>query len=206
MAMRITSDSFESGKRIPAEFAMGLPDGFGGNRNPHLEWSEVPEGTRSFALLCIDPDAPTVPETVGRDDLEIPVEQPRGDFVHWTMIDIAADVRLIEAGSCSDGITPKGKRNPPGPSGARQGLNDYTGWFAGDAKMGGDYYGYDGPYPPFNDLRTHRYFFRLFALDVEKLQMPERFTAADVFRAMHGHVLGEALVHGTYSLNAKADG
>ena len=68
--------------------------------------------------------------------------------------------------------------------------------------MGGDYFGYDGPYPPFNDLRMHRYFFRLFALDVEKLPVPERFTASDVFRAMHGHVLGEALAHGTYSLHA----
>ena len=202
--MRITSDSFLSGKPIPPEFAMGKADGFAGNRNPHLAWDEVPAGTRSFVLLCIDPDAPTVPETVGRDDLQIPVEQPRGDFVHWAMIDIDAEVRVITAGSCSDGITPKGKRNPPGPPGARQGLNDYTGWFAGDADMGGDHFGYDGPYPPFNDLRTHRYFFRLFALDVETLSLPERFTAADVFRALHGHVLGEALVHGTYSLNAKA--
>ena len=201
--MRIHSDSFANGNPIPAEYAMGQPDGFAGNRNPHLAWDEAPAGTRSFALLCIDPDAPTVPETVGRDDLEIPVEQPRADFIHWAMIDIASDVRLIEAGSCSDGITPKGKRNPPGPAGARQGLNDYTGWFAGDAQMGGDYYGYDGPYPPFNDLRTHRYFFRLFALDVEKLEVAERFAAADVLRAMQGHVLGEALVHGTYSLRAK---
>ena len=79
--------------------------------------------------------------------------------------------------------------------------SDYTGWFLGNADMGGDYYGYDGPYPPFNDLRMHRYFFRLFALDVEQLELPQRFTAADVLRAMHGHVLGEATVHGTYSLN-----
>jgi len=204
--MRIYSDSFENGKPIPAEFAMGRPDGFGGNRNPHLAWENIPEGTRSFALLCVDSDAPTVPETVGRDDLQIPVEQPRGDFVHWAMVDVRADVRVIEAGSCSDGVTPKGKRNPPSPPGARQGLNDYTGWFAGDAEMGGDYFGYDGPYPPFNDLRTHRYFFRLFALNVEKLDVPERFTAAQVLRATQGHVLGEALVHGTYSLNAKAGG
>jgi len=204
--MRIHSDSFENGKPIPGELAMGRPGGFGGNRNPHLAWEGVPEGTRSFALLCIDPDAPTVPETVGRQDMEIPVEQPRGDFIHWAMIDIAADVRLIEAGSCSDGVTPRGKRNPPGPPGARQGLNDYTGWFAGDADMGGDYFGYDGPYPPFNDLRTHRYFFRLFALDVERLALPSRFAAGDALRAMQGHVFGEALVYGTYSLNAKAVG
>ena len=204
--MRIHSGSFENGKPVPAEFAMGQADGFAANRNPHLAWEDVPPGTRSFALLCVDPDAPTVPDTVNRDDMQIPVEQPRGDFVHWAMVDMAADVRAIAAGSCSDGITPRGKAHPPGPAGARQGLNDYTGWFAGDADMGGDYYGYDGPYPPFNDLRTHRYFFRLFALDVDTLAVPERFTAADVFRAMHGHVLAEALVHGTYSLNTPAAG
>ena len=89
---------------------------------------------------------------------------------------------------------------PPG-QGARQGLNDYTGWFEGDADMGGDWHGYDGPYPPGNDLRLHRYFFRLFALDVERLELPSPFTAADVFRAMRGHVLAEASTHGTYSLN-----
>ena len=204
--MRLHSHSFENARPIAAEFAMGQPDGFAGNRNPHLAWEEVPPGTRSFALLCIDPDAPTVPETVGRNDLQIPVEQPRGDFIHWVMVDIAATQREIAAGSCSDGITTKGKQLPPGPGGTRQGLNDYTGWFAGDADMGGDYYGYDGPYPPFNDLRLHRYFFRLFALDVEQLPLPQRFTAADVFRAMHGHVLGETSVYGTYSLNAALNG
>lgn len=204
--MRLWSDSFENTKPIPTEFAMGQPDGFAANRNPHLAWDEVPDGTKSFALLCIDPDAPTVPETVGRADLQIPVEQPRAHFIHWAMADIAPDVREIAAGSCSDGVTARGKQQPAGPAGARQGLNGYTGWFAGDAQMGGEYYGYDGPYPPFNDLRVHRYFFRLFALDVATLALPARFTAADVERAMQGHVLGEALVYGTYSLNPAVRG
>ena len=202
--MRLHSDSFQNAQPIPVEFAMGGPEGFAGNRNPQLAWEEVPAGTRSFALLCIDPDAPTVPETVGRKDLQIPVEQPRGDFIHWVMVDIPATTRRIEAGSCSDGIVARGKPAPAGPSGSRQGLNDYTGWFAGDADMGGDYFGYDGPYPPFNDLRMHRYFFRLFALNVERLDVGDRFTAAQVLRAMQGHVLGETLVHGTYSLNSSA--
>lgn len=201
--MRIHSQSFESGQPIPAEFAMGQPDGFAGNRNPHLAWDDVPADTRSFALLCIDPDAPTVAETVGRDDMEIPHDQPRADFVHWTMIDIPAEVRAIAAGSCSDGVTTRGKASPSGPAGARQGLNDYTGWFAGDAQMGGDYFGYDGPYPPFNDQRVHRYFFRLYALDVASLDLPARFTAVDVRRAVQGHVLAEAQVHGTYTLNPR---
>ena len=199
--MRIRSDSFEHRGAIPATFAMGAEAGFGGNRNPHLAWDEVPEGTRSFALLCIDTDAPTDAALAGKDGVEIPVDHVRGDFVHWTMVDLPAAAREIAAGSCSDGVTAKGKRAPAGPAGARQGLNDYSGWFAGDAEMGGDYFGYDGPYPPPNDLRVHRYFFRLFALDVDALDVPAAFTAGDVFRAMHGHVLAEAALQGNYALH-----
>ena len=203
--MRISSESFEHRGRIPAEFALGAPEGFGGNRNPHLRWDDVPGGTRSFALMCIDTDAPTDPSAVGRD-LQIPVEQPRTDFVHWVVVDLPADLRMIAAGSCSDGVTAHGKRQPPGPAGSRQGLNDYTRWFAGNADMGGDYFGYDGPYPPSNDLRLHRYFFRLFALDVARLPVPERFTAADVFIAGQEHALTESSVWGSYSLNPDVRG
>ena len=204
--MQIRSDSFAHRGPIPAEFAMGATDGFGGNRNPHLAWGDVPDGTRSFALLCIDTDAPTDPSLAGKEGVEIPVAHPRGDFVHWAMADIPASVREIAAGSCSDGIDKGGKRAPAGPAGVRQGLNDYTGWFAGDADMGGDYLGYDGPYPPPNDLRVHRYFFRVFALDVDALPLPDRFGAGDVLRAMQGHVLAEAAIHGTYTLNPAAGG
>jgi Raf kinase inhibitor-like YbhB/YbcL family protein len=204
--MRITSESFEHGRRIPAEFAMGAPDGFGGNRSPHLAWQDAPAGTRSFVLLCIDMDVPTDGALVANAAVPIPVEHPRGEFVHWAMVDIPADVHALAAGACSDGVTPRGKAQPPGPAGARQGLNDYTGWFAGDAQMGGDYFGWDGPYPPGHDLRLHRYFFRLFALDVARLDVADRFTAGDVFRAMHGHVLAETATYGTYSLNPAVTG
>ncbi|WP_440985302.1 YbhB/YbcL family Raf kinase inhibitor-like protein [Xanthomonas sontii] len=202
--MRLRSDSIQPGQPIAATYAMGQADGFGGNRNPHLAWDAVPAGTQSFVLLCVDPDVPTVAEMVGRDDVQIPVEQPRTEFVHWVAVDLPADLRVIAEGSASDGVVAKGKQPPPGLAGARQGLNSYTDWFAGDAAMGGDYYGYDGPYPPANDLRVHRYFFRLFALDVARLDVPARFTAADALRAMQGHVLAEASLHGTYSLNPAA--
>lgn len=199
--MKLDSQSFQNGQPIPAEFAAGDANGFAGNRNPQLAWREVPEGTRSFVLLCVDPDVPTVPELVGRDDVSIPLDQVRGEFVHWVMVDIPAELREIAAGSCSDGFTAHGKAQPAGPAGARQGLNDYTGWFAGDAQMGGTYRGYDGPYPPFNDERLHRYFFRLFALDIPRLPVEGDFSAADALRAMQGHVLAEAALHGTYTLN-----
>ena len=203
--MHLTSDSFEHRQRLPGEFAAGVRTqdgvGFGPNRNPHLRWDDAPAGTRSFALVLIDPDVPTVPEMVGKPGVEIPVEQPRCEYTHWAMADLPAEVREIAAGSCSDGVVPRGKQDPAGPAGSRQGLNDYTGWFAGDDAMRGDWRGYDGPFPPPNDLRLHRYFFRLFALDAERLDLPARFTSADVLRAMHGHVLGEAALYAAYSLN-----
>ena len=207
--MRIHSNDFDHGSRIPAQFALGVRNdggvGFGRNRNPHLAWEGAPADTRSFALLCIDADAPTVAEMAGKDGVEIPVSQPRTEFCHWAMVDLPPDLGEIAAGSCSDGLTEHGKRDPVGPVGARQGLNDYTGWFAGEESLAGDWFGYDGPFPPPNDLRRHRYFFRLFALDAERLDVPERFTAADVLRAIHGHVLAEALLQGTYALHPGVD-
>lgn len=204
--MRLISQSFDNGQALAPEFAAGHRDGeavgFSSNRNPHLAWTGAPDGTRSFALVCVDPDVPTVPEMVGKDGVEIPADQPRCDFVHWALADIPGTVSEIPAGSCSDGFTPRGKQNPSGPTGSRQGLNDYTGWFAGDPDLSGDYFGYDGPFPPPNDLRLHRYFFRLFALDLPTLDLPARFTAADLYRAIHGHVLAETAVYATYTLHA----
>jgi hypothetical protein len=206
--MKLRSDSFEPGQPIPAEFAFGQPGSdspciLSDNRNPHLAWSEVPAGTLGFALICVDPDAPTRPDDVNKTDREVPADLPRGDFVHWLLANLPADVREIAAGSCSEGVTAGGKTAPTGPAGSIQGKNDYTSWFAGDADMGGDYLGYDGPCPPFNDALVHRYLFRLFALDVAQLTLPAQFGMADLHRAMQGHVLAEAVHYGTYTLNAR---
>jgi Raf kinase inhibitor-like YbhB/YbcL family protein len=199
--MRLTSSSFDNGQPLPVALAAGKADGFSSNRNPQLAWEQVPEGTASFVLLCVDPDVPTVPSMVGAEGVIIAQEQPRCDFSHWVMVDIPADVREIAEGACSDGFVVGGKQAPAGPAGARQGINDYTGWFAGDATMAGTYRGYDGAYPPANDARVHRYFFRLFALDIATLPVDGDFTAAKVQAAMQGHVLAEAAIHGTYTLN-----
>ena len=206
--MHIRSKSFHDMQPIPAEFAFcqpgqnGEPCVFAANRNPHLTWSDVPEGTRSFVLTCIDVDAPSVADDVNREGRKLRADLRRVEFVHWLMIDIPVEFREFGAGSCAEGVVARGKREPHGPPGARQGRNDYTGWFAGDADMAGDYFGYDGPCPPWNDERLHHYHFRVHALDVPTLAVAEPFTLADVRRAMQGHVLGEAVVVGTYSLNA----
>ena len=140
---------------------------------------------------------------VGRDDAQIPVEQPRTNFVHWAAVEIPTDLREIAEGSASDGVIAKGKRQPPGLPGARQGLNSYTDWFAGDAAMGGDYIELRRPVPAGQRPAPAPLLFCLFALDMATLDLPARFTAADALRAMQGHVLAEASLHGMYSLNPK---
>lgn len=204
--MKIHSNSFPARGPIPAEFAFGRrgdagePIVLSDNRNPHLAWEDVPEGTASFVLLCVDPDAPSRADDVNQPGRTVPADLPRVEFVHWVLVDVPAQVREIAAGAYSQGVTARGKPANAGGE-VRQGLNDYTGWFAGDPDMEGRYHGYDGPCPPFNDALVHRYFFRLFALDVARLELPEAFTAGQVMAAMHGHVLGEAVLYGTYSLN-----
>ena len=67
--------------------------------------------------------------------------------------------------------------------------------------MGGDYYGYDGPCPPWNDEIKHHYIFTIYALDTPKLNLPKRFTGTDLKAAISGHILAQASITGVYSLN-----
>ena len=83
----------------------------------------------------------------------------------------------------------------------RQGLIDYTGWFGSDPNMAGQYFGYDGPCPPWNDLRLHHYLFRLYALDTPRLVLQGNFSGQDAFNAMRGHIIDEAKMVGVYSLH-----
>jgi hypothetical protein len=206
--MQLTSKSFRDGGPIPGEFAFAVIDPvnhikLSTNRNPDLAWSDVPEGTKSFALICHDPDVPSRADDVNKEDREIPESFPRDQFFHWVVLDIPANVRAIPAGSHSDGITPKGKPGPAAPNGTLHGLNDYTKWFAGDENMGGHYYGYDGPGPPWNDLRLHHYVFTLYALDVRHVDVDDDLTGANARLAIAGHVLAQASLTGTYTLNPR---
>lgn len=204
--MRITSSSFGDGQPIPAEFAFCKPDALthctlGANRNPPLAWSEVPAGTRSLVLICHDPDVPSRGDDVNQEGREVPAALPRVDFFHWVLVDLDAQSAGIAAGEFSAGVTPRGKPGPAAPRGTRQGINDYTAWFAGDPGMAGNYFGYDGPCPPWNDAIRHHYVFTLYALDLAKCPVVGHFGGADVRKAIAGHVLAEAKLTGLYTLN-----
>ena len=80
-------------------------------------------------------------------------------------------------------------------------MNDYTSWFAEDAEMAGECYGYDGPCPPRNDALPHRYVFTLYALDTPRLEIGGPLTGQNVEASLPGHVLAQASLTGAYSLN-----
>lgn len=206
--MKLTSRSFKDGAAIPGEFAFAVPDpanhvALSSNRNPELSWSDVPEKTESFVLVVHDPDVPSKPDDVNKEGREIPADLARVNFFHWLLLDIPAGTREITAGSQSDGITARGKRGPAAPAGLRHGINSYTGWFAGDPQMEGDYFGYDGPCPPWNDSIVHHYIFTLYAIDEPQLQFEGEITGEAVLKALEGHVLATASLTGTYSLNPR---
>jgi Raf kinase inhibitor-like YbhB/YbcL family protein len=205
--MQLTSKSITNGQRISETYAMGVP-GSGGpkpgpNRSPHLAWSGAPSHTRSFAVLCVDADAPTKADDVNKSDRTVPYDLARGDFVHWVLIDIASETHDLAEGLDSNAFKAKGKAPGKTSHGVR-GLNDYTGWFASDPELRGKYAGYDGPWPPFNDERLHHYTFSVLALDVPSLGLHGEFTASDVRKAAEGHVLAEASLTATYALYPKA--
>lgn len=206
--MKLTSESFVDQQWISPRHAFGKPDpqahvALADNMNPHLAWQDVPAGTKSFVVICHDVDVPSKPDDVNQEGREIPSDLPRVDFHHWVLVDVAADTAHIAEGAYSSGITPRGKAGPLALNGTRQGINDFTSWFAADRDMSGDYFGYDGPCPPWNDSIVHHYIFTVYALDISELPVRGRFTGADAREAMKGHVLGQAAITGLYSLNPR---
>jgi Raf kinase inhibitor-like YbhB/YbcL family protein len=206
--MKLWSDSWTNGDRIGAKYAAGRLDdsgavAFSDNVNPHLGWSDLPAGTRSLALVCHDFDVPSKGDDVNQPDREVPSDLPRVDFFHWLLVDLPPTMTRIAEGEFSRGFTKRGKPGPGSLHGTRQGINDYTGWFAGNPEMAGSYFGYDGPFPPFNDSLVHHYVFTLYALNVARVPVEGVFNGAQLREAIAGHVLDAATYSGTYTLNKR---
>src|ERR687887_2422558 len=95
-SMRLTSTSFQDGDYLAMDHVLSADYGFGcdgGNKSPQLAWSGAPQGTRSFALTCYDPDAPT-----------------GSGFWHWVVVNIPATVTELpeDAGNPASGKLPAG--------------------------------------------------------------------------------------------------
>jgi Raf kinase inhibitor-like YbhB/YbcL family protein len=206
--MKLTSPSFSNDQPIPEKFAFCAIDpanhaAMSDNLNPAFEWSGIPAATRSLVLLCHDPDVPGKADDVNQEGREVPADLARVDFYHWVLVDLPATQTAINEGDYSNAVTARGKGSSSGPEGTKQGLNNYTDWFAGDPDMGGKYFGYDGPCPPWNDSIMHHYVFTLYALDISECPLQGAFGGSEVLEAIGPHILDQASITGTYTLNPR---
>jgi Raf kinase inhibitor-like YbhB/YbcL family protein len=152
MPLTLSSSAFTQGQLIPAQYSCK-----GRDVSPPLEWGEeLPEGTKSLALIMDDPDAPV------------------GIWVHWVLYNIPTSAH---------GWPENTPKDPELVNGALQGTTSARST------------GYHGPCPPSG---THRYFFKLYALDT-KLSLPSGATKDQVLQAMEGHILTQAELMGTFS-------
>jgi len=144
--MKISSSAFENEGEIPSKYTCD-----GVNINPPLEIAQVPEGTKTLALIVDDPDAPV------------------GLWVHWLVWNIQPDTTEIQENSI--------------PNGSTQGTTSFGS------------VGYGGPCPPSG---THRYQFKLFALDT-KIDLESNADKAALESGMQGHIIDKVMYMGKYT-------
>lgn len=144
-SMKISSPNFENNSPIPAKYTC---QGLG--ISPQLDISDVPENTKSLALIVDDPDATS------------------GSWNHWVVWNIPTETKTIPENV--------------GQKFAIQGNNSWPNQ------------SYGAPCPP---TGSHRYFFKLYALD-KSLDLPATATKADLEKAMSGHIVDEAQLMGVY--------
>ena len=154
MSLKITSTAFQPGGAIPSKYTCEDRD-----LSPPLAWSGAPPGTKTFALIVDDPDAPDP-------------AKPQRVYVHWVLYNLPATTIALPENASKKGL----------PKGAVQGKNDW-----GKSEYG-------GPCPP---IGRHRYFFKLYALDIELTGLSSP-TKGDLERAMNGHVVDSGELIGTY--------
>lgn len=168
------------------------------NRSPALSWSEGPAGTRSYALTMVDPDVPADLSLLNKEGTVIASDAPRMEFAHWVLADIPVSHRMFAEGADGDGL-PQGGLALAHTEYGRRGQNGFAAFL-----KDGAYGGYMGACPPWNDERLHRYRVTVYALDIEKLDLPDSFTRADLVAAMKGHLLSSGAAELRYTINAEA--
>jgi hypothetical protein len=154
MSLTITSTAFSDNGEVPTQYTCD-----GKDISPPLQWTGMPDGTKSLALIVDDPDAPDP-------------AKPQRTWVHWVLYNIPPD-----ATGLSEGVKVQDL-----PKGVLEGVNDWKRT------------GYGGPCPP---IGRHRYFHKLYALDVVLTDLGKP-TKAALEKAMQGHILEQAQIVGTY--------
>lgn len=197
--LTVTVKGIADGARIPAKYAYCIAtekekSGKGQNISPEISWSKGPEGTKSYAILMIDPDVPTVFDDAGKEGKTLAKDMPRQDFYHWIALNIPADVQSIGEGLGK----PVSKTQTPWISG----INDYPKFMkiTESLSTAGRFAGYDGPCPPWNDERVHHYHFKVYALN-RVLDVPVNIHGKEAAELIQSNILAEGEAVGTYALN-----
>jgi Raf kinase inhibitor-like YbhB/YbcL family protein len=204
--LRVSVDAFKNGEMIPNKYAFCIPAAQGHtapgpNFSPSISWSQGPRGTKSYAIMVYDTDSPAEQrEKMNKEGITMTTAVPRRTFYHWVLVNIPSDIRSLTEGADSDARVVHGKPAMPTAAGVR-GLNDYTRVTAGNDAMKGQYYGYDGPCPPWNDAVVHHYHFAVFALSVKSLDLPRDFDGGDALEVMKDKILAQGEVVGLYTQN-----
>lgn len=204
-SLKVKVDSFKNGGTIPVKYAFCAPAASGHttggqNINPSISWSKGPKGTQSYAIILYDTDSPAEHrEMMNKEGVTMTSDIKRHDFFHWILVDIPAKVTSIKEGADSNARVLHGK--PATSTVGVKGLNDYTKVTASNDAMKGQYYGYDGPCPPWNDDLVHHYHFTVYALSAKSLNLPKDFDGPAAQDAMKGKILAQGEEFGLYTQN-----
>jgi Raf kinase inhibitor-like YbhB/YbcL family protein len=204
--LEVKAEGIDSDNYINTDYAFCVPAATGHvkdgpDKSIGISWGKGPEGTKSYAVIMVDPDVPTKFDDAGKEGKALSAEMPRQSFYHWVLYDIPAAQSQIPAGTDSQGIVKNGKSELKTSYGTR-GVNDYAPYFASDPERKGTYAGYDGPCPPWNDERIHHYHIKVFALNTPSLGLKGPVTGHQVMDAVATHILAQGEVVGKYTLNA----
>jgi Raf kinase inhibitor-like YbhB/YbcL family protein len=203
--LKVSVDGLKNGGVISHQYAFCVPAAQGHtapgpNISPRISWSKGPAGTQSYAIVLSDTDVPTIRDNMNKEGVTVAASMKRRTFYHWVLVDIPANVTSLAKGAESDARVAHGKPATPTKAGVR-GLNDYTKVLAGNPAMKGQYFGYDGPCPPWNDEIVHHYHFTVYALSVPTLNLGTGFDGAAAMAAIQGLVLAQGELNGLYAQN-----
>jgi Raf kinase inhibitor-like YbhB/YbcL family protein len=152
-------------------------------------------------VILSDTDSPKSDrDKMNKEGMTVPKTAERQTFYHWVIVDIPANVKSLKEGTGSKERVVHGKAAMSSDSG-KQGLNMFTVATAANDALKGNYHGYDGPCPPWNDEVSHHYHFTVYALSVKSLGLPAEFDGPAAVDAMKDKILAQGVLNTLYSTN-----